>query len=141
MKRLAIPAAVLLLLGACAGKGRTTPERGEFGFDALRAALRAHGAQVRPGEEIAQPFFSVAGRFLSVDGEDVQVFEYAGAGAARAEAARISPDGATIGTSKPFWAAPPHFHLRDRVIVLYTGDAAPVRAALEAVMGPQFAGR
>jgi len=99
------------------------------------------GLVCHPGEAVEQPFFSVAGRFLAVNGEDVQVFEYADAEAARAEAATVSPDGGTIGTAKPFWAAPPHFYRRDRVIVLYTGDAGRVRTPLEAVMGPQFAGR
>lgn len=141
MTRLAIPAALLLLLGACAGKAPTTAGGGEFGFEALSDALRAHGAQVRPGAKIEQPFFAVPGRFLGVNGEDVQVFEYPDVASARAAAAQISPDGGTIGTAKPFWAAPPHFYLRDRVLVLYTGDAARVRDALEAVLGPQFAGQ
>jgi hypothetical protein len=140
MQRIVIAVAALLL-SACASKSPPAGGEAPFGFEALAAALRARGAQVLPGEAVEQPFFSVAGRFLAVNGEDVQVFEYADAEAARAEAATVSPDGGTIGTAKPFWAAPPHFYRRDRVIVLYTGDAGRVRTPLEAVMGPQFAGR
>ncbi len=114
---------------------------GELDYDGLASALRAQGARVEPGENIEQPFFSVRGRFLRVNGEDVQAFQYASAEAAVADAARVSPDGGTIGTAKPFWAAPPHFYRRDRLIVLYVGENAAVQSLVERVMGPPFAGR
>lgn len=131
--------ATAVLLYAC-DRGPTAP-RGGLDYDGLAAALRAKGARVETGGPVEQPFFSVRGRFLRVNGEDVQVFVYADEAAAGKDAALVSADGSTIGTAKPFWAGPPHFYRRDRVIVLYVGDAAPVRAALESVLGPQFAGR
>ena len=55
--------------------------------------LRASGATVEPAEEVTQPFFSVNGRVIVVNGGDVQVLEYADAVTAETEAALVSPDG------------------------------------------------
>jgi len=52
----------------------------------LIEALRASGATVESGEAVEQPFFSVAGRFVRVNGQDVQVFQYADEAGARREA-------------------------------------------------------
>ncbi len=103
--------------------------------------LRAAGATVEPAGDISQPFFSVKGNAITVNGGDVQVFEYADAATADAEAALISPDGSSIGTTMVSWVAAPHFYKTGRLIVLYVGDNASVLNALEGVLGPQFAGR
>lgn len=137
----AVFAALLVAALAACAHNPTQTNGPLLDYDGLVAAFRAQGARVAPGGAVEQPFFSAAGRFLGVNGEDVQVFEYGDSEAARAEAARVSPDGSAIGTARPFWAAPPHFYRRDRIIVLYVGEAAAVRAPLEAVLGPQFAGR
>jgi len=140
MRRLAALVLGALALAACAHN----PARsivGELDYDGLAAALRARGARVESGAPIEQPFFSVPGRFLRVNGADVQVFQYGSTEGAGTDAARVSADGSTIGTAKPFWSAPPHFYRRDRILVLYVGDEGSVRTLLEAVLGPQFAGR
>ncbi len=103
--------------------------------------LRQDGATVEPAGELTQPFFSVNGRVIVVNGGDVQVFEYADAAAAEAEAALVSPDGSSIGTSMPFWVAPPHFYRAEKLIVLYIGDSEAVTDVLESALGQQFAGR
>ncbi len=103
--------------------------------------LRATGATVEPAGELTQPFFSVNGRVIVVNGGDVQVFKYADAAAAEAEAALVSPDGSSVGTSMVAWVAPPHFYRADRLIVLYVGDSTDAIDVLEAVLGQQFAGR
>src|SRR6266446_2106366 len=55
----------------------------------LTEKLRAHGATVvLTRERISQPFFSVPSRIITVDGESLQVFEYATATAADADAKR-----------------------------------------------------
>ncbi|HKP35847.1 MAG TPA: hypothetical protein VJT71_03225, partial [Pyrinomonadaceae bacterium] len=41
--------------------------------------LRAGGSKIGRGGKISQPFFSVPGRIITVDGEHVQVFQYANA--------------------------------------------------------------
>ncbi len=102
--------------------------------------LRAHGATVDPAGDVSQPFFSVSGHIITVNGEHVQVYEYATDDAANAEAARISPDGGTIGNTIVDWVAPPHFYKAGKIIVLYVGNTAHVLQPLFAVLGSQFAG-
>ncbi len=103
--------------------------------------LRAAGATVEPaGEVVNQPFFSVTGNIITVNGGDVQVFEYADAAAADTEAALVSPDGYSVGLSMISWVATPHFYQADRLIVLYVGDSTDVINVLEAELGQQFAG-
>jgi len=103
--------------------------------------LRAAGVSVEPGGEVDQPFFSVNGRMIKVSGEDVQVFQYPNAMVRDAQAALVSPDGSTVGTTKLHWVGPPHFYKKGKLLVLYVGDNGKVLKALEAVLGRQFAGR
>jgi hypothetical protein len=103
--------------------------------------LRAAGATVEPAGEVEQPFFSPTGYVIKVNGADVQVFEYPDAEAAEAEAALVSDDGGSIGTSMVSWVEAPHFYKLERVIALYVGEDSAVTALLESVLGPQFAGR
>jgi hypothetical protein len=110
-------------------------------YPVLMQRLRAAGATADPVGRIDQPFFSVAGKALTVDGEDVQVFEYATAAAAEGDARRVSPDGSAIGTSKPLWIGTPHFYRQGRLLVLYLGDQKKIIQALEAALGRQFAGQ
>lgn len=44
--------------------------------DTLTQILRSQGAAVEEGDAIQQPFFSVPGRILLVDGVAIQTFEY-----------------------------------------------------------------
>ncbi len=75
-----------------------------------------------------------------MNGEEVQAFEYATETDARAEAASVSPNGFTIGTTMVSWVATPHFYLMGSVIAIYVGDNQAVLGPLQAVMGAQFAG-
>jgi len=107
----------------------------------LTEKLRAHGATVAlTGEKVSQPFFSVAGRIINVDGEALQVFEYATASAADLDARRVSADGMTIGTSKPTWLATPHFFKNGKLIVLYVGGNQSIVDLLRTALSNQFAG-
>ena len=103
--------------------------------------LRAAGAIVEPAGEISQPFFSVTGNAIMVDGENVQVFKYADAASAEAEAALVSADGSSIGNTMVGWVATPHFYRVEKLIVIYVGDNAETLNMLESVLGAQFAGR
>ena len=107
--------------------------------------LRASGATVNPEGEIEQPFFSVTGFTIQVNGASVQVFEYDTAEDAEADASLVSEDGSSIGngtgTSMPFWVSDPHFYYKERIIVLYVGDDPNIVELLESVLGSQFAGR
>ena len=107
----------------------------------LTEKLRAHGATVvLTKEKVSQPFFSVPGRIIKINGEALQVFEYAMPSAADAEARRVSADGNTIGTSKPTWMAAPHFFQSGKLIVLYIGGNQTIVDLLRKALGNQFAG-
>jgi hypothetical protein len=71
--------------------------------DALVEALKAQGLSVERAGDVSQPFFSVGGRALTVNGENVQVFRYATAEAAEREAGQVSPDGSGTATSMVSW--------------------------------------
>lgn len=110
-------------------------------YASLTASLRAAGASVKPGAKVKQPFFPVSGRLVEVHGEEVQVFQFADATELQVQAARISPTGSAIGTTKVHWIGPPHFYRTDKLLVLYVGDSGRVLKTLESVLGPQFAGQ
>ena len=160
MKRRAIAILVLLLIAAfitgcgqpaagdqpldepTAGSGPTAVSHGGpvEDYGSLIDALRAAGATVEPAGEVEQPFFSVKGQIIQVNGVDVQVFEYEDEAAAQREAAKVGPDGSTFETIIVDWVSPPHFYQKDRIIVLYVGDGAAIRQMLENALGAQFAG-
>jgi hypothetical protein len=115
----------------------------ESAIDRLIAALRQQGPMVVLGETLPQrsnPFFSVSAQRLLVNGESVSVFEYPTAAAANGEAALVSGDGSPIGQTQITWIVPPRFYKSDRLIVLYVGSESAVVRALDAVLGPPFAG-
>ncbi len=128
-----------------AGQARTATATASGGSvtdnTSLVAALKSAGAAVRVGDEVEQPFFSVVGKVLEVNGQEIQVFEYPDAASANAEAGQVSADGGSVGTTKITWIAPPHFFKAGRVIVLYVGSDSSVLNALKAALGTQFAGR
>jgi hypothetical protein len=103
--------------------------------------LRGQGVKAERAGEVSQPFFSVKGQGINVNGENVQVFFYESPGVAEAEAKLVSPDGGSVGTNMMSWMAPPHFYRKGELIALYVGREQAVVDALVAVLGPQFAGR
>lgn len=107
----------------------------------LMNKLRAGGERVGRAGKVSQPFLSVKGQIITIGGEQVQIFEYASAKAAKREAERVSGTGLSVGTSMPLWVAPPHFYKDGRLIVLYVGENSAVIKALESILGPQFAGK
>ncbi|HEX6623881.1 MAG TPA: hypothetical protein VF064_09220 [Pyrinomonadaceae bacterium] len=109
-------------------------------LDKLVEALKAQGLGVERAGDVSQPFFSVESRALTVNGENVQVFQYRTAEAAAKEASQVSPDGSGVGTSMASWVGTPHFFRGGRLIALYVGDDAKVLEALRASLGAQFAG-
>jgi hypothetical protein len=100
--------------------------------------LKNRGKKVRRKGRVEQPFLSVKGQVITIDGEDVQVFEYRTAHRAEVDAQKVSSPNAT---SIAMWIAPPHFFRSDRLIVLYVGTASSVLDVLSDVLGPQFAGK
>src|SRR5712691_2043356 len=100
-------------------------------YTELVAKLRASGAKVIPGADMNQPFMDVRGRTLTVNGEQLQVYEYASMADANTQAARISPDGTAFTTVSSSggpgsaiqvdWVKPPHLYKAGRIIVMYIG--------------------
>ena len=68
------------------------------------------------------------------------MFEYSNAATAESQAKLVSPDGTTIGNSKPSWMATPHFFKSQKLIVIYIGDDKTILRILQGALGDQFAG-
>lgn len=102
--------------------------------------LEVHGATVETAGSIDQPFLSVPGEILIVNGGDVQVFEYATPEEAQAEAAQIPPDGTSFDTVMVSWIDTPHFYQVGRLIVLYVGSDQATLDLLETLLDNQIAG-
>ncbi len=88
------------------------------------------------------------GHVVKIQGEQVQVYEYATTSDVDTQVSHISPDGSTFtvkslmgthGTAVD-WIAPPHFYKQGRVIVLYVGKNSTIMQTLTKVLGKQFAG-
>ena len=105
------------------------------------SALQAACATVVSGGTVQQPFFTPIGQVAKVNGIDMQVFEFQDAASAKAAAQLVAKDGGSVGTSMVDWVAPPHFYGAGKIIVLYVGSDANVKAALNSALGSQFAGR
>ena len=131
------------LAAACAGARAPTPPEGVpvGSFDEFVAAARSAGATAESAGTVSQVFFEPEGKVVSIDGQDVQVFEFAGEEEVDAAVQSISQDGSSIGTSMVTWVAAPHFYKGGRLIVLYVGEDGGVIEVLDQVLGPQFAGR
>ena len=107
----------------------------------LLAAMQDAGGTVEVVDSVDQVFFSPQGSIISVNGADIQVFEYESPEAMEAEAAQVAPDGGSIGTSMVTWVDTPHFYKTGHIIVLYVGSDAATLDLLETVIDSQFAGR
>lgn len=135
-----------LMVSGCANNSQAaapggTTEPGSVDDKAtLMTVLQAAGATVETGEPISQTFFTPEGSILTVNGADIQVFEYESAEAMEQEASQVAPDGGSIGTSMVTWIDTPHFYQAGRIIVLYVGSDDAVLGLLEKALGPQFAG-
>ena len=135
--------ATILVTGCSAGPAGpsdVSPDGPVNDYVSLVDNLRAAGARVDAAGTVSQPFFAPQGQVVTVNGEDIQAFEFPSVEEADAAADTVSPDGSAIGTSMVFWVAPPHFYKAGRLIVIYVGSDSDVIAALQAAMGSQFAG-
>ena len=133
-----------LVMGGAACVESQDSNTGGSGLQLDRAAfiedLKKSGHTVETKGTVVQPFLSIQGQFVSIDGADVQTFEYASESAAKAEAAKISPDGSTVGNTRIGWVEPPHFFRKGKLLVLYAGKNQNVTQILTALLGPQSAG-
>lgn len=142
-----MPLALLLVLAFAVsgcGNGATPSPTGAPVVEdqaSMVAALQAAGATTNVGDPVMQDFFTPEGQIITVNGADIQVFEYADAAAMESEAAQVAPDGGSIGTSMVTWMGAPHFYKIGRLIVLYVGSDPAILDLLKQLIGPQFAGQ
>ncbi len=133
----------LLLSGAGCVRSQDT-ENGQASAESTRATfiedLKKAGHAVEVKGPVVQPFLSIPGQFVSIDGSDVQTFEYDNEKSAKAAVAKIAPDGSAIGETRIGWVEPPHFFRKGKLLVLYVGKNQQVIRALEHVVGHQIAG-
>jgi len=112
-------------------------------------ALRGKNVTVDIGQSATvQPFLNPqSGTAVRLSGgplttaADLQLFEYASASAASADAHQIRADGSGTATAIVDWVAPPHFYVKGRVLVIYVGSDPAMLSLLQSLLGPQFAGR
>lgn len=119
--------------------GETTASE-EPATPSIAESLAAAGVEVEEGETVAEPLFEGEGHILTVNGQEVQVYEFADAATAEEQAALVAPDGTSIGTTPVSVEVTPRFYHKDHTIAFYAGDDAAVLAALEVVFGVPFAG-
>ena len=115
--------------------------REHLSADRLASQLEAAGLKIERKGSVRQPFFAVPATVLTIGADEIEVFEFASAQDAEKAAATVGGDGGTIGTSAMHWMAPPHFHRRDRTILIHLGSTPEVRSAIERIAGAAFAGR
>lgn len=132
MHRLAIVLAIAFLVAGC-GTLRG-PQR-------LIADLQVNGLAAAMGTEFDPMLLEGdAGHAVCVEGESVQVYEFADAGAASDAAGTVNRnDPSNVGNGIVEWIGPPRFWLRDEVIVIYVGDDPKVDGALRTILGRPFA--
>jgi hypothetical protein len=136
-----------LVISACGGApsanaSNASPEPAAVVDQAgLLTALEAAGATIATGEPISQPFFSVEGNIIKVNGADVQVFEYNTPEEMELESSQIAPDGSSTATTMITWMDTPHFYKTGRIIALYVGSDETILNLLKSAFGPQFAGQ
>ncbi len=111
--------------------------------------LRAAGATVDPAGTVSADFLAPEKQLLTVNGEDIQAFEFGSAEEADAAAGGVSATGTSIVTTMADgtematmvdWFVPAHFYKAGKLIVIYVGSDNDVIDALQDAMEPQFAG-
>jgi hypothetical protein len=142
MKRRTLVLASIIVALVLGGGLLVYSQLSALSYTALIERLRGAGAAVTPAGEVQQPFFSVTGKMLEVNGEDVQTFEYTTTIMADLDARQVAPDGTAVGKAIHIgWVAPPHFYMSGRLIVLYVGSTNETLTLLRNVLGSQFAGQ
>jgi hypothetical protein len=137
----------LVRLAACGGSNPAASQA----YQAFSKQLRAAGATVVETQERYPGDFSGEAHHLTVNDGWVDVWAYATAEDASADAAHLSPDGGTFRRDNSItiidWAAGASFqyYQKDRLIVFlivfYEGTDSHLRALLIHLLGSPFAGR
>jgi hypothetical protein len=136
-------ALVVLAIGYVA-----THQANSYTFDDLVKDLRSEGLQVELPSEPARDkgWFPVPPRRISVNGEFLEVYEFADIEEALKAARAVSPRGTSIapidGTSgwQIDWSyPPPSWYQKGQLIVIYGGTNSADKSKVERVLGTPFA--
>lgn len=109
-------------------------------YDSFIEALEDMDISAEQVEELEDSSFSVPTKVVSVNGENIQVFEFSSATDAQNATLLVSEDGTQIGTSMIRWIDTPHFYTQDKIIVLYVGHTQEMLNLLDSLLDKQFAG-
>jgi hypothetical protein len=77
---------------------------------------------------------------LSLDSQELSVYEFPDPDTAERAEDAVSPDGWGVAGSRFQWTGAPHFWLSGRVIVLYLGEDWAFVEKMSQILGVQFAG-
>ena len=109
-------------------------------YDSFIDALEKKGITAKVVEILDDSSFSVPTIVISVNGENLQVYEFSSATEAQNAALLVSEDGTEIGTSIISWIDTPHFYTQGDIIVLYVGHTQEMLNLLESLLDKQIAG-
>jgi hypothetical protein len=144
-------ATLLLVLTVVAGCGPGTTAVTDYAslvrqLNKSEDSVEALGNTEQPTVEA----FSGKSKWIKIDGEVVNVWEYADEATAAREAGFVKYDGfdlrrpadaASKGTYEHIdWIAPSHWYRAGRIIVLYVGKRWATIDLLESLVGPRYAG-
>ncbi len=132
---LAILSLSLVALAGCNLTGSVTPPDQNVNQNPDATAP----IEIRDGDAVMVPGFSIAGRYVGVDGEWIQAFEYPNEDLAITDEAKVSPDGQMVDGNQMNWNGPVHFFRHGPVIVVYVGGNEGILQKLSDG-GGQFAG-
>lgn len=93
------------------------------------------------GQSLEQSFLLPGAHILTIDGEEVRVYQYESVEQLKQDAAKISVDGGMLDGTPVRWIAPPRFYARSTLIALYVGTNDDIIGALEGLFGLPFAGQ
>lgn len=110
-------------------------------IDTLLAELQKTGMEVEKTQAIEQPFFSIPGKIISVNGEDVQVYQYPDEKSRENESRLISSDGSVIGNNQIDWVDTTTIWASGNLIVIYIGSNSSVIGAINDSLGKPIASR
>lgn len=138
---------LMLMMVACAPAQTAQPSRGTktdaavTSYASLVEGLRASGLAIESLGDVEQTWFTPRARVIRIGATgEAQIYEYPTEEQAATEAKRVNPDG-SIGTTMPFWIAPPHFFRHRKLLVLYLGSDETSLLKLRAILGNEVAGQ
>ncbi len=108
-------------------------------IDRLIEDFEKKGLKVEITQSIEQPFFTVQGILLSLNGENIQVFQYPDEESREKDSHLISSDGSVIGNNQIEWITPPYIWASGDLIVIYPGTDESVIDAINDTFGEPIA--